>query len=85
MGAGTSFLFLIMCFAFMVVFKIYERRHIIDWSPSPMHIGLACIKAGISYFAFCGTEEQRVYLEEQLLADLKREVQDPASTLCNTR
>ena len=51
--------------------KAYDCKHVIDFSPSPMHLGIELMKIGVTYFALCGTEFQRETLNNQLLDDIK--------------
>ena len=50
-----------------------------------MHVGISCLKLGVSYCSFCGTEHQQTLLQNQLFNDLKAEVVLKTSPLFNSR
>ena len=70
---------------FSDIIKAYSVKHVIDFSPSPMHVGISCLKLGVSYCAFCATEHQQTFLQNQLFNDLKAEVVLKTSPLFNSR
>ena len=63
----------------------YEAKHVLDLTPTPMQLDGELAKRGISYFALCGTEVQKEFLESKLHTSLIAELLDSNSPLGDAR
>ena len=65
--------------------KVNFIKHVIDLTPTCCPLALALVERGISYAAFCASEQQKQFLEEQLLQGILRGVRTPGSKLYDMR
>ncbi len=60
-------------------------KRVIDLTPTCCPLALALVERGISYAAFCSSEEQKKFLQDQLLKGIVKSVQTPGSKLYDLR
>ena len=63
----------------------YDAKHVLDFTPTPLNLATELAKRGISYFAVCGTEAQKTFLEQALHNGLIKELVDSNSPLGDAR
>ena len=63
----------------------YDAKHVLDFTPTPLNLATELAKRGISYFAVCGTEAQKTFLEQALHNGLIKELVDSNSPLGDPR
>ena len=65
--------------------KSHKCKHVIDFCPSVMPLAIEFVKSSVSYLGICGTAVQRDWLHEQLVNQVMENMQDPQSSLFDSR